>query len=256
MILAVEAGCVATAHHVHHGLRPGADDDARVAAAAADALGVGFVEHRIALEAGGNLEARAREARYGVLPPGVMTGHTADDQAETVLLRLIRGSGAAGLGAMAPGPTHPILGLRRTETVALCAARSIGVATDPTNLSPVHQRNRIRHEVIGLLSDIAGRDVVPLLARTADLLRADDAHLAAEAARIDPTDARALAAAPEVLARRAVRVWLAVDGYPPEAAEVDRVLAVARGETTACEVSGGRRIERSRQRLRLLGGPG
>lgn len=255
MILAVEAGCVATAHHVHHGLRPGADDDARVAAAAADALGTRFVEHRIALEAGGNLEARARAARYGVLPPGVMTGHTADDQAETVLLRLIRGSGAAGLGAMAPGPTHPILGLRRAETMALCAARSIAVATDPTNLSPIHQRNRIRHEVIGLLTEIAGRDVVPLLARTADLLRADDAHLAAEAARIDPTDARALAAAPGVLARRAVRAWLAVDGYPPEAAEVDRVLAVARGETTACEVSGGRRIERSRQRLRLLGGP-
>ena len=66
------------------------------------------------------------------------------------------------------------------------------------------------------------------------------------------TDARAVADADPVVARRALRAWLAADGYPPDTAAIDRVLAVARGEVTACEIPGGRRVERSNQRFRIV----
>jgi tRNA(Ile)-lysidine synthase len=251
--LAIESGCAVTAHHVNHGLRPDADADALIARRIAEQLGAGFVEYRVDIEPGPNLEARARQARIMALPVGVLTGHTADDQAETLLLRLIRGSGSDGLAAMSPGRTHPILALRRSETVALCRERGLLVASDSSNLDPAHQRNRIRHEVLPLLTEIAGRDLVPILNRSADLLREESAWMDTAATSLDPTDARAIAAAPLPLARRALRAWLAEDGYPPDAASIERVLEVARGEHTACQVSGGRRVERSLQRLRVVG---
>lgn len=241
-----------TAHHVHHGLRDRADDDAEAARDLARLLGTAFELHRVAVTPGPNLEARAREARHAVLPIGSMTGHTADDQAETVLIRLLRGSGADGLGAMRPGPTKPILALRRDETHALCSAIGLPVVHDETNHDHRFVRNRLRHEIVPRLADVVGRDIVPLLTRSADLLR-DDAELLTElAASIDVTDARDLAAAPGPLARRAIRTWLTIDGYPPDAATVERVLAVARGEHRACEIGGGRRVERSARRLRLI----
>src|SRR3954447_13204597 len=121
LALAAEAGCVVTALHVDHGLRPGSAEEADVVRAAAVRFGAGFAALRVDVAPGSNLEARARAARYAVLPPDVLTGHTADDQAETVLLNLLRGSGLDGLAAMAPGVSRPILALRRAETRALCA---------------------------------------------------------------------------------------------------------------------------------------
>lgn len=250
-MLARAAGLEVTAHHVHHGLRPQADDDAAIAERLARALGVGFVLHHVEVEPGSNLEARARDARRAVLPAGVMTGHTADDQAETILIRLLRGAGADGLSAMRPGPDKPLLGLRRRETRALCEHLGLRTADDQMNRDPRFVRTRIRHEVLPLLDEVASRDVVPLLVRSADLLR-DDADLLDElAGTLDPTDARALATAPAPLARRAIRRWLTIAGYPPDAATVERVVAVARGEVRACEVGGGRRVWRSMQRLHL-----
>lgn len=145
--------------------------------------------------------------------------------------------------------------MRRSETHAVCAALDLDVAHDPTNDDPRFRRNRVRNELLPLLDDIAERDVAPLLARAADLLRADDQFLDELAAAVDATDAAALAAAPRVLASRAVRRWLELDGYPPDSAAVSRVLAVAHGDDPACEVSGGRRIERRNGRLVLFPAP-
>ncbi len=250
--LAVAAGCATTAVHVHHGLQPAADAHAAVAERTAARLGVTFRCHRVDVAPGANLEARARAARRAVLGPGALTGHTADDQAETVLLALLRGSGGRGLAAMTPGPTKPILGLRRHEARALCAHLGLAAVDDPANQDVRFRRNRVRHELLPLLDDIAARDVVPLLARTAGLLRADDDLLDELAATVDPSDAAQLAAAPAPLAARAVRRWLAVDGYPPDTATVERVLDVARGISRACEVGSSRRVERRAGRLRLF----
>jgi tRNA(Ile)-lysidine synthase len=102
--------------------------------------------------------------------------------------------------------------------------------------------------VLPLLIDAAGRDLVEIVTRQADLMADDEDLLDSLASELDPTDARALATAPPSLARRAIRSWLTTD-HPPDAATVERVLAVARGEAVACEIPGGNRVQRKNQRL-------
>jgi tRNA(Ile)-lysidine synthase len=252
IVLATAAGCNVTAVHVDHGLRPTSGAEADHAERLAARVGVTFERRTVSVDPGRNLEARARDARLAVLPADVLTGHTADDQAETMLINLLRGAGGAGLAAMRPGPTKPLLGLRHAETVALCAAVGLDPVHDPSNVDRRFVRNRVRYEVLPLLSDIAKRDVVPLLARTASLLRNDE-HLLDHLVRaVDPTDARAVAAADPAIARRALRAWIAGDGYPPDLATLDRALDVARGAAKACELGDGRRLERHRQRLEIV----
>jgi tRNA(Ile)-lysidine synthase len=259
LVLARAAGCDVTAVHVDHALRAGSAGEAEVVAAAAARFGAAFRALRVEVPEGPNLEARARAARRAALGPGAATGHTADDQAETVLLNLLRGSGVHGLAGMRSGPTHPLLGLRRAETVALCAHLGLDPVRDPSNDDPRFRRNRVRAELLPLCSEIAGRDVVPVLARQAGLLAGDADLLDAVAGLLDPTDAAALTAAPAAQARRAVRGWLTDAGpYPPPADAVDRVLEVARKERRATEVPGGVRVSRSGGRLARgpAGGPG
>jgi tRNA(Ile)-lysidine synthase len=255
LVLATAAGCEVTAVHVDHGLRPGSAGEAGVVAAAAERFGAAFVTERVHVAPGADLEARARAARRSVLPPGHATGHTADDRAETVLLALLRGTGPDGLAALPAGPTHPIVGLRRAETHRLCADAGLAPVVDPSNDDPRFRRNRVRHEVLPLLDDVAGRDVVPLLCRLADLAAVDGAALdeLALVAVPDPTDARAVAAAPLALARRALRRWLRLhtdaERHAPDLATVERVLAVARGEAVGTELGAGVAVRRRDQRL-------
>jgi tRNA(Ile)-lysidine synthase len=254
MVLAVASGCDVTAVHVDHRLRPGSADEAATVAAAAQRFGAAFRAETIEVPAGPNLEARARDARYAILPADVMTGHTADDQAETVLINLMRGASSSGLAAMRPGTRRPILALRRAATVTFCQALRIATIDDPSNRDPAFLRNRVRHELLTAMNEMAGRDLVPVLVRQADLMRDDSDLLDELAATIDPTDAKALAAAPLPLARRAIRRWLTTQ-HPPDAATVERVLRVAGGQASGCDLGAGRRVERSKQRLRLLGEP-
>ena len=270
LVLASAAGLRATAWHVDHGTRHDSHLEAETVAKAAAAYGAGFESRTVDVPPGPDLEARARSARYLVLPAGVLTGHTMDDQAETVLLNLLRGAGPDGLAGMRaadikPGPAdatgsprRPLLGLRRRDTEAICAAEGLVPFRDPSNDDPRFRRNRVRHEVIPLMSEVAGRDIVPVLARQAELISAEASLLEGLAAGIDPTDARSVRASALPLARRALRRWLRAPGnggdpeaHPPSAAEVERVLAVARGTATACEIAGGRRVARSAGRLRI-----
>ena len=252
LVLAAEAGLEATAWHVDHGLRTGSAEEADVVRDVAARFGVGFRSVSVEIGAGPNLEARARVARFAALPAGVLTGHTADDQAETVLLNLLRGAGADGLAGMRPGPTKPLLALRRHETAEVCRASALHPVDDPSNADPSIRRNRVRHELMPLLDDIAERDVVAVVAASAAVLRDDVELLDALAAEAvpDPTDAHALNAAPLPLARRAVRRWLSTE-HPPDLATVERVLAVARCEARSTDVGGGRRVVRSGMRLSL-----
>ena len=256
LVLATAAGCAVTAIHVDHGLRAGSEAEAEVVAKAAARCGARFESHRVTVAPGSNLEARARAARFAALPDDVATGHTMDDQAETILVNLLRGAGADGLAGMEPGARHPILGLRRHETHALCAAAGLVPVCDESNDDPAFVRNRIRHELLPLCAQVAGRDPVPLLARQAGVLRSEVALLNSLATELlpDPTDAKAVAAAPRPLARRALRRWLREAGdseHPPSLAEVDRTLAVAAGEAVGTELTGGQRVRRTGGHLRV-----
>ncbi len=248
--LACRAGLNVTAVHVDHGLRPGSAAEADTVAAAAERFGARFRAEAVDVEPGSDLENRARQARHRVLGPDAMTGHTADDQAETLLINLMRGAGLDGLAAMQPGFRHPILALRRAETVELCARLGLEPVDDPSNTDPRFVRNRVRHEVLPLLGDISDRDPVPLLNRTADLARQVAADLDSLAEALDPTDCLGLQRAVPSVAHQALRRWLrSATGYPPSTAELDRVMTVVRGEAVACEIEPGLRVARSGQRL-------
>jgi len=260
LALAVAAGLNVTAIHVDHGLRPESASEADVVRLAAESLGAQFRAVSVEVGQGPNLEARARQARYKALPGDVLTGHTADDQAETVLLNILRGAGVDGLAGIRPtgGPSHqvghPLLAIRRAETEAVCELLQWTPVSDPSNNDHSLLRNRIRQQILPLLNEAAHRDLTPILSRQAALM-ADDSDLLDElAAEIDPTDAKALAGAPVALARRAIRHWLA-GNHPPDAASVERVLAVARGEVIACELPGGFRISRTNQRISITPTP-
>lgn len=258
LALAVSTGSAVTAHHVDHGLRPGGDDEAEAVQGVCRQWGAAFEAHSVGLADGPDLEARCRQARLAVLPVGCLTGHTADDQAETVLLRLARGTGPAGLAAM-DSHRHPLLELRRTDTEGLCAHLGVTPLVDPTNDSPRFTRNRIRHEVLPLLAEVTGRDVVPLVNRTAELLRSHNAAIGELAAGIDPRDVDALRSVPTPVATEALRVWWTseTDGLPPPGrAATQRMLDVVEGAHRGCEVTAGWRLDRRGGRLRLTAGSG
>jgi tRNA(Ile)-lysidine synthase len=263
LVLSAHAGLDAVAIHVDHGLREGSAAEADVVAAAAAEFGLRFEKRSLHVAPGPDLEARARRARYASLPHQVLTGHTMDDQAETVILNVLRGAALDGLSGMRSAPSgrarRPLLRLRRSETVELCRSAGLVPVLDPTNRDPRFRRNRVRSEVIPLLCDVAGRDVVPVLARQASLLAADSDLLQEMAAAIDPTDTQQLRSAPIALGRRAVRGWLRseegmgdAESHPPSSDEVARVLAVAGGSARACQLEGGRRVQLSAGRLLIV----
>ncbi|MHB1710841.1 MAG: TilS substrate-binding domain-containing protein, partial [Acidimicrobiales bacterium] len=147
-------------------------------------------------------------------------------------------------------PSPPLLAIRRAETLALCDDQGLEPVRDPMNDDRRFLRNRIRAELLPLCSELAGRDVVPILARQAELLAGDADVLEAVASMVDATDAGVIAAVPEPVSRRVVRAWLTGDGpYPPSRDAVDRVLDVARGKRRAAQVKGGTRVARTRGRM-------
>lgn len=214
---------------VDHGLQAGSDLVAAEAAATARALGVRharLLTVRVGTE--GGLEAAARTARYDAMAAArdgapVLVGHTLDDQAETVLLGLARGSGARsiqGMAAYSPPWGRPLLGVRRADTRRLCADLGLVPHDDPHNASAEFTRVRVRTEVLPLLEQVLGGGVAEALARTGAQLREDSAVLDALAAELlhrarDDTGAlsiETLATAPAALRRRVIRAWLLTGG--------------------------------------------
>ena len=249
LILASMTGEEVIAHHVDHGLRPNSSIESDSVARLANQVGAKFRSVTLSLEEGPNLEARARSARFDALPDAVLTGHTADDQAETIILHLLRGGGPDALAGMGD-EHHPIIKLRRADTESVCQIFEWTPVEDPTNEDPRFRRNRVRHEVLPLLNDVAERDVVPLLIRAGEIAEKDADLLDQLAQEIDVTDAAALASAPIALARRSIRAWLRGE-HPPDLASVERVLQVARGEALGTEITGGRSVRRTNGKLRL-----
>lgn len=253
LMLATHAHLKVTAVHVDHGIRTGSGDEAMVVADAAARFGAGFRAERVHIDPNGpDLEQSMRIARRNVLGADALTGHTADDQAETVMINLLRGAGPTGLAAMKPGPPHPILDLRRSETHSLCAELGLDPVNDPSNQDPRFIRNRVRHELLPLMADISSRDPVPLLYRTAQHLGSLTDYVDELAQQIDPTDTGELRSAGSEVAKAAIRRWLRDDlGHPPSTAELQRVMEVVEHRVIACQLSGGRRVARTKGRLRI-----
>ena len=251
-VLARATGQPMTIWHVHHGVRDAADDDAAFVERLAGEWGVPFELRHLDMEPTTNFEAVARAQRYAALPYDVCVAHTADDRAETVLLNLLRGAGLAGTAARMANVLRPILSLTRRDTVAVCRAAGITPCEDETNDDVSRHRAAVRHRLLPEMTASLGRDVVPILNRHADLVADALVVVEAAAAALDPTDVRALRAAPRAVASEALRAWIQAesgDAYVVDLATIERVLDVVDGRHRAAETLGGHRVARREGRL-------
>jgi tRNA(Ile)-lysidine synthase len=270
---------------VDHGLQSGSGARAREVADRLTALGLDPVDTAaVAVGRAGGPEAAARTARYAALDAvaerhragAILLGHTRDDQAETVLLGLARGSGTrslAGMAAVSGGPSgamgalhryrRPFLSIDRQTTRKACLVQSLPVWDDPHNTDPSFTRSRVRHEALPVLEKALGRGVVDALARTAQLSRDDadaldawarDAELAAT--RPDGTlEIAALHDLPPAVRRRVLRRAAIAAGAPAGSLfarhieETDRLITAWRGQRPL-NLPG--RVEAKRQGGRLV----
>lgn len=215
-----------TALVVDHGLQAGSAGVARVAAEAARELGAKAQVLVVVVDPDGTgPEAAARTARYGALESAragrpVLLGHTLDDQAETVLLGLGRGSGQRSLRGMAERDgawARPLLGVRAADTRGACGALGLDWWEDPHNVDPAFTRVRVRREVLPLLEGVLGGGVAPALARSAALMADDDDALEHYAQQVRVGSRGELAVAdleplPRAVMTRVLRRWLLEQG--------------------------------------------
>jgi tRNA(Ile)-lysidine synthase len=263
--LTIRAGAVT----VDHGLQPDSRGHAERVAATCTRLGldpVAVISVVVDPAGAGGLEARARDKRYAALAKhaaetgatAVLLGHTLDDQAETVLLRLARGSGARSLAAMRRRRgcyRRPLLGIRRETTVAACAAWDIEPWQDPHNEDAAFTRVRVRRHALPALVESLGPGVAEALARSADLLR-DDADALDQWAQSIPDDVplAELACVPVAVRTRVLRRIVLSAGVSASALsaehvrDIDRLVTGWRGQG-GVSLPGGLVVTRAYDRL-------
>ncbi|WP_300012677.1 tRNA lysidine(34) synthetase TilS [Pseudonocardia sp.] len=274
--LALAAAALSVCPEVHvavvdHGLQDGSAARAAATAELLTGLGATAAAHRVEVSGPGGIEAAARRARYAALRTArphpqspVLLGHTLDDQAETVLLGLGRGSGPRSIHGMRTWDDpwlRPLLRTRRATTRAACTALGLPVWDDPHNTEPRFTRVRLRHEVLPLLEDVLGGGVAPALARTAAQLHEDGealdtlaADVLARAVTDDGLLLDALAPAPAALRRRVLRSWMhgaSVTGLTDAHLRAADELAARGPDRTGVAVPGGLELVRARGRLSL-----
>jgi tRNA(Ile)-lysidine synthase len=256
---------------VDHGLQVGSAEVAADAARTLTGIGLDQVDVlSVRVNGPGGPEAAARRARYAALanaaaPGGViLLGHTRDDQAETVLLGLGRGSGPrsiAGMRPLDPPWGRPLLEIDRQTTRAACQALGLTPWEDPHNREPRFTRVRLRHEVLPLLEDVLNGGVAGALARTARQLREDlDAldeladELYRQASVDDDLEVKALQKTPASIRRRVIRIWLRQHGVrdttDAHLRGVDGLIGEWRGQGGVW-LPGGLEVGRAHGRLRV-----
>lgn len=263
--------CVAS---IDHGLRPESASEVEQVGAFAGSLGLPFHSARVEVpRSSSSIQAAARELRYGALfeiaatqgLDRIAVGHTQDDQAETVLARVLRGAGLRGLGGIAPrrsdGIIRPLIDCRRNEVLAYCVTHALPFRRDPSNHQRAFERVRIRHEVLPVLEAEDPR-VVEHLCALRDEAAAVDAYLDEQLPDMPPPGRRAVLVdpiqrLPSPLRIRWLRRWIAREtGLTPNRShllETDRLLT-GRGEVllgsgwSVRRQSGGLSLEYDEQR--------
>jgi len=273
--------------HVHHGLRPDADGDADFVAELASRwrlpVGIARIDTPLlAARFGAGIEEAARRGRYDALTDlarsagagAVAVAHHADDQVETVLHRIVRGTHLRGAAGMAPrrplaegiALVRPLLWARRDAVEAFCRDQHLTWRTDPTNAETDFTRNFIRHDLLPLLRERLNARVDEALLRLSAAAGEADAVLGALAEALFERSCRKrsaaevvlrvapLAKAPPALAAMAMRRALAALGAPQQAMSAERfddLLALLAGQAAGVDLPGGVRAERGRDAVRL-----
>jgi len=278
-LLAPAVTCV----HIHHGLRgASADADERFCQVLCERLAVPFISRRVdvalyAAENGLSVEEAGRMLRYAVFEEirqsenaqKIAVAHHLNDQAETILMRLVRGTGAAGLAGIPPVRgviIRPMLGIPRAEIEAYCAANGIAYRTDETNADERYTRNKIRHALLPLIEREMNPSALWTLARMASLAAEENEALERFAEQAfaacvsnDTIHIPQLSAQPPAIRRRIVRRVLAerVGLKDLHFVHVDDILSLAVGQTgKSVQLPGGFSVEHVYNELRFVQGEG
>ncbi len=269
--LSGEFGLVLEAASVDHGLRAGAAADVAIAGRQAAACGVAFHALRVQVEVGSSVQARARAARYAALHALAMrigaeriaVGHTQDDQAETVIMRMLRGASVAGLAGIEPrradGVIRPLIDCRRADVAAFAMQHCNELAADPSNDDSRHERVRVRKQLVPLL-ELEDASFAQHLGDLADDARAVSAVIGAAAgawlaqAAPEPGDTielSSLTRAPEAVRRAGLRLWLTrATGQEPGRAHIQQLERAVRSAATVW-LPGGWIVSSDAARLKL-----
>jgi tRNA(Ile)-lysidine synthase len=249
--LCVEDGVEVSALHIDHGF-PASPQLSEAAASVAARLSLRLETVTVEIGEGPSLEERARRARYAVLDARespVLTAHTRDDSAETILINLIRGTGPAGLAGIPyhrpPVTYRPILSVARSETRELATLAELPFFDDPMNQDPSLTRSRVRHDVLPLLREM-NPQVVESLARAGTALDRDNAFLESLAPEIGSTGVPVsiVLTLPRPVGDRLLQRLLHDAGVGVTADRMERVWSVVRGDADSQDLAGGRRVER------------
>ncbi|MEZ5301268.1 MAG: tRNA lysidine(34) synthetase TilS [Verrucomicrobiales bacterium] len=272
--------------HLNHRLRGRASaGDARFAASLAKQLGLSFKGasadvRALAKRQKLSLETAGRQARHAFFAdcarefrcPRIFLAHHADDQVETVVMNLFRGAGLRGLAGMreeCPLPARgnrkvsairPLLGVRRAELQSFAESERLRWREDASNASPEFLRNRLRSEILPLLSEVFQRDVGTSILRLACLAEADIEYFDAAVEMLLPAeneglDANVFAGLPPALRLRLARTWLRKNGIPDvgfREAEIVQTMGIARKNGAVANLPGGFRLRRSRDLLEIM----
>ncbi len=245
-----ESGSPVAAVHVDHRL-PASPMMADAATRVADALDIALETVHVDVGDGASLEERARNARYAALETveaSVLTGHTRDDSAETMLINLIRGTGGGGLGGIPghrpPNIHRPMLEITRDATREIAVLAGLPFVDDPMNEDLGLTRNRVRVEILPRMRMI-NPQVEAALARAAAFVRADNELIDGMVGHAGPVVAASVVSTlPPPIAHRVVRGFLEANAIGPTADRVARVLSVAIGESDRQDLTGGRSVVR------------
>lgn len=290
-----ELGIVLSVAHFHHGIRGGdADSDAQFVAGLAKQHGLPLELGRgdapaYAKQQGCSLETAARDLRHKffaeLVQQGkadvVATAHTLDDQAETVLMRLLRGAGTRGLSGIFPSQPEnfvirPLLAFRRSAVEAYLQSLGQAWREDESNRDLKHSRNRVRHQVMPLLQSELNPNLQQTLANMAETARAEEDFWRAEVDKLLPfvllpgkpvrgggraastfgglpqaVNLDMLLKQPLALQRRLLRRWMEEQNIETDSGHVESALQVARRQAHSCELPGGWQLSRSFRELRL-----
>ncbi|OFO34685.1 tRNA(Ile)-lysidine synthetase [Corynebacterium sp. HMSC075D04] len=232
---------------VDHGLQPGSAEIAERAAAVAREFGFASTVANVTVGPG-NVEAAAREARYAALLESgrdVWVAHTADDQAETLLLGALRGN-PSGMAQRNGKIVRPFLHIRRADTVGACEELGLEVWHDPMNSDPAYRRVAMRQSIIPALTDLLGGDAVPALATTANRIAADQALIEQLADLTLTTSCVELEGDAGPVRRRRLAIWLLDEGVRVQGDQLAAIEALVtnwRGQGPIA-VGGGRSVAR------------
>ncbi len=242
---------------VDHGLQDGSREVSERAAAQAREFGILAEVVRVSVPTG-NVEAAAREARYAALfshagAGDVWVAHTADDQAETLLLGALRGN-PSGMSVRAGNLVRPFLTIRRTDTLGACDELGIAPWHDPMNDDSSFRRVAIRTQIIPALSELLGGDAVAPLAATADRIAQDQAIISQLADLTPTTDCAVLLGEPGGIRRRRLANWLLENGVPVQGDQLDAIECLVTNwhGQGPIPVAGGRAVARVGGKLQLV----